>query len=297
MSCDLVFGTCPHDWQFFDQVFRHLVRAHHYRFQEKIIRVDLGNRRGVHRWEESSPNLRLFRDKCQRLVDDGIADRVEWLDYSDEEVAERYKAHFDHDIVDLHDHRGAPIAAYVFSLDLGTADYAVFFDSDMLLYPGGKECWVETGIDVMEKYPNIFYSYPMSGPPGFPRRGPMALEMESDDFWVMPHFSSRVYLINRRRFRDHLPLPVPAGIVEDKKHADVGMRNWELMVFDAMRRDALFGAQIVDRGWMVSFDDHRTDNLDLLPLAIEAVEAGRYPEQQIGFYNLKIPQWREMLAR
>ena len=142
---------------------------------------------------------------------------------------------------------------------------------------------------------------PRSGPPhrdGRLRQQEEAGEAyERDDRGIFRFktFSSRVFLIDRRRFGRLLPLRPPLPLLEVLRNyltRHNTMPEWETMVGCRLRKTAFIRADLMSpRAWTLHPDERGERFEAALPGVIARIEAGDYPPEQGGYYDLLLDLW------
>lgn len=270
----------------------HLVKACNYPFIRRSLILDHAplNRSFVNR--PNIGDLSQLRDCCDKLLKSGIVDEVIDIDYSETRRAQIYNKHFGSDIKHTHDGRGSSIYGFIFSIEEAQADYVVHFDSDMLLCQQAGFDWIDCGIKLLWRRPEIMIVNPLPGPPiddgTLYQLAPY--QYDSQGFYRFQCFSSRVFLIDKQRF--DLLLPLPLELTADGK-----LSKWEDLITTNLRDRSYIRADIgLSNAWTLHPNDHSSDFVSCLPKIVERVEAGWYPDEQAGHYDLKLGAWMRQLG-
>lgn len=270
-------NTCITDVPFLEQTLRHVFRSLDFPFSERLIAYDPGNPMGKYdsrRRGDPADLLAIF----DRLMADGLIDRVDTIPWDEESQAAILKIYFGRDDIALKDFSGAPIYQYLYALDQCTGDYVFHMDSDMLFHTVPGESWITQGVAVMRREDKVAFTTCRGGPPqannwlerllGRPLgRSPAVGWTKADTL------STRYFLMDRRRFHDAL-LPIvqsrPTEPLEDSLSHTLRLRGLE--------RWTTTGAET----WSIhpwKHDDNYVAHLDDL---IWAVEQGVYPFARTG---------------
>ncbi len=213
----------------------------------------------------------------QRLLDDGMIDRVDVVPWSDNEQRRILGTYFGDARVELKDFSGAPIYQYLYALDCCQGEYVFHADSDMLFHRSAAGSWIEEGIALMRREPRVVVTCPRAGPPQarnwFERMTGRSFETRPGDKWRRVDFTStRYFLMDMTKFRRSLPL-VQAKAGEPLENSLThtfrlrGLEQWNLTTLDH---------------WTIHPWKHDENYVRHLPDLIWAVEQGIYPFVRTG---------------
>jgi hypothetical protein len=296
------------DINFMMHTIPHLVRMNNFPFQERVLAVDTAPLSGDKVNRPGVGTMAQLRDRVQQLLADGIIDRVVDISYEPSYRDYVYRKHFGSPIRPTHNYKGYPILGTIFKIEECQSDYMLHFDSDMLLYQQPDYSWIEAGMILMEKHPEIMSIRPLTGPPR--ADGSMAQIFpykEADGFYQFKFFSSRAYLINckgfeqllplpiiwrsfRHKFLDRLPVSLKTGLnyLTGKGELD----SWEIMVSTKLEQTDYVRAVLTNpQAWTLHPKDRSSEFIAALPRIIKEIEAGEYPAEQAGYYDLKADLW------
>jgi hypothetical protein len=302
-SCELSILAARTDVRFLGSTIPHLVRACRFPFRRRVLLIDTVPLGPAYRDRPGIGTLDELRACADRLVRDGIVDEVREIDYSTATRERLYRKHFDRPLRHTHNHRGYPILGSILAIEQAEADYLVHFDSDMLLYQDPGWSWIEAGMRLLEDHPRIAAVLPHSGPPSPDGR---LIQDEEDGeahvreplgFYSFETFTSRVFLIDRRRFLDELLQLHPPGSDEELLSGESRLPPWEEMVG---ARLAATGHVRIDldssRAWSLHPPDHGPEFVAALPTLLLRIERGWFPAEQAGRYDLVLEAWQSRLA-
>jgi hypothetical protein len=308
-SCSLWFFAARTDVWFMMYTIPHLVKMSQFPFEERVIAIDTAplsgekvNRPGLGTMEE----LRACADK---LVADGVIDRIVDFNYAPDYRTRIYQKHFGSPLRSTHNYKGYPIFGSIFKIEYCRSDYMVHYDSDMMLYQEPDHSWIAEGIEKMETHPNMMFARPLCGPPTADGSiySQHPIEKDPDGFYKHKFFGSRTYLVNCRRYDRLLPLPIlwrsykntfldsfPDGLKAWGNIA-VGkgkLDSWELMVSAQLEQTDYYRATFTNpQAWTLHPTDRSPAFRQAWPTIIEKIEAGLYPPQQAGYYDLISELW------
>ena len=304
IQATLQISLAPSDYAHAQHLLRHQIEAWRDSFSEILLTLDTHRSKGRFstRWEEGSkkigPLLRSFEKA-----------RVLQVDYSAEAEARISKEFFGGRPVPRKDFRGGPYYAYFFGLEAAGNDYIFHIDSDML-FGGLSRTWLAEAIELFESNPDILVTAPL---PGAPRADGKITTLESSPYndhpgmHVLPHMSTRLFLMSRARFKQRLgklsPRPPPVfrdrikAIVEGNPAEDLP----EHLFTSHMKKCGLLRVDFLGRSpgmWSLHPPYRSADFYARLPEIIRAVESGLVPDGQRGDHDLNstMVDWSEPIA-
>lgn len=292
----------------------HLVRTCAFPFSERTLVVDTAPLTGDKVGRPGIGSMDDLRDRCRQLLQDGVVDRVIDMDYSDAYRRRMYQKHLGNPLIrPTHNYKGYPILGTIYSIEAVSGDYVLHFDSDMLLHQQPGYCWIDEAIAILERRPTIMMIRPMAGPPLQPGTILQNTAIyDPDGFFTFRTFGSRVYLIHRERFDTLLPLPVmwrpfkrewmdrlPTAAQTMMSYVTgIGkLDSWEKMVTQALQRRQDWVRVNMDnpKAWTLHPKDRGDRFIRALPDIIRMIEAGEYPPEQAGKYDMILDPWLQTL--
>ena len=308
-SCSLWMLAARTDLPYMMQTIPHLIKMSNFPFKEVVLAIDTAPLSGDKVLRPGIGTMTELRDCCNKLINDGVVNRVVDFNYSKEYREKIYQKHFGTPLKLTHNYKGYPILGTIFHIEETESDYMVHFDNDMLLYQQSDYSWINEGIKLMEEHEEIMALRPLTGPPTQDASMYQQVNYERDaaGFYKFKFFSSRVYLINRKRFDRLLPLPIlwrsyrrkylnnlPLGVktllnnITGKGKLD----SWEVMVSNKLETTKYVRA-VMDspKAWTIHPKDRSEEFFAALPNIIEKIERGEYPLEQAGYYDLRLKYW------
>jgi hypothetical protein len=302
--CTLSVTVAATDLPFLHLTLPHMLRASRLPFAKRMVLADLGVATGqfVRRPGGSVAGL---LELLGELRTGGEIDDVVELEAGSSLVREAWHGVFRRPLPDPRDYRGAPIAGYVLSFTLCPTRYLLHFDGDMMIHqPPDAASWIERGIELLEAYPDVGAVLPLHGPPHpegvLHQRVPFAWDPRG--FHRFRSFTSRVFLVDCDRFRSIYPLDTswpwttsPGRRLSNLRRRARGestLPRWEQMVEWAFVKAGLCRADLPGPAWSLHPNARGEEFVRLLPHIIAEVEAGRFPPEQGGRYNLDLDAWR-----
>ncbi|ABA23308.1 conserved hypothetical protein [Trichormus variabilis ATCC 29413] len=296
-SCSLWIFVARPDTSFLLQTIPHLVKVHNFPFDEKVLAVDTAPLMGDKVTRPHIGTMEELRECTEKLLQAGVVDRVVDINYDANYHNEVYRKHFGTPIRFTHNYKGYPILGSIFSIEECKSDYMLHFDSDMLMFQQPNHNWIAEAVKLMEENPKMMFVRPLAGPP--------TNQPKSEPFDTFKTFGSRVYLIDCKRFDKFLPIPVLWRSYNTKWMNDLPtslktilsnftgkgkLDSWEIMVTQKLEQTDYFRANLTNpAAWTLHPKDRSQAFLQALPNMIARIEAGDFPQQQAGEYDL-IPQ-------
>lgn len=309
-TCSLSILVARTDIPFMMHTIPHLVRMSNFNFIQKVLCMDTAPLSGDKVMRPGVGTLGELRDCCNTLISEGIVDRVVDINYDQTYQQQMYQKHFGSPIKPTHNYRGYPILGSIFHLESVPGDYVLHYDSDMLLHQQPDYSWINEGIKLMEQHPEIMAIRPLTGPPtedGTMYQKNKSLKPEAGGFYKFQFFSSRVYLINRKRFDKLLPLPILWRSYKNKflNRLPLNLKtllnyytgkgkldSWEVMVSMQLEKTNYVRATMSSpRAWTIHPKDRSPEFIGALPNIIEKIEQGWYPPEQAGHYDFISKYW------
>ncbi len=309
-TCSLSIMVARTDISFMMQTIPHLVRMCDFPFDRKVLVVDTAplsgdkvNRPGIGTMEE-------LRECCAKLIRQGVMDEAIDMNYSPEYRRRMYQKHFGTSrLIPTHNYKGYPILGSIFSIEEVPGDFIVHFDSDMLLHQAQGYNWIRAGMEILEKRAEVAFVRPLSGPPSsegnFFQKYDYSLD--PDGFYRFKFFGSRTFLVNRNKLENLLPLPIlwrgyryrwlsklPSSFLTtlNQVFQRGKLDSWEVMISQKLETTQYIRATLQDpRAWTLHPINRGTEFITYLPRLIERVEAGDFPPEQGGYYDLKLAAW------
>ena len=156
----------------------------------------------------------------------------------------------------------------------------------------------------MEENEDVLCVLPRGGPPtkdGSLHQGTTPYEVDGKrGLYLFKNFTSRHYLIHRERFLSLLPLkPLWLSWREPIKSRLFGkgkMLCWETMVEQALEKSDLWRADLMtDQAWSLHPGDRSEEFYQLLPQIIDSVNRNEFPDEQRGYFDLRLSDWKQFL--
>jgi hypothetical protein len=269
-------NACNSDAQFIEPTLRHMLPSLNHRFAERLVAYDPGRQEGKYA-ARAGADRATMEAILQRLLDDRVIDRVDVIPWTEAEQQRVLGTFFGDARVELKDFSGAPIYQYLYALDRCRGDYVFHADSDMLFHRAVPGSWIDEGIALMEREPQVVVTCPRAGPPQarnwFERLTGRSFEARPSAKWRRVDFTStRYFLMDMAKLRRALPLvqgkpgePLENSLTHTFRLR--GLEQWNLTTQDH---------------WTIHPWKHDENYVRHLPDLIWAVERGIYPFVRTG---------------
>ena len=290
-------NVCNSDAPYLEQTLRHMMRQLNFPFVERVATYDPGRQEGKYAERIQGTQSEVERI-LERLLADGIIDRVDVVPWTEDEQQRILQKYFGGRQVDLKDFSGAPIYQYLYAMDACRGDYLFHVDSDMLFYRAVERSWLYDGLDLLKRESRVIVATPQGGPPQarnwLERLTGHSFEPRPTSDWHHADFvSTRYFLMDVARFHTCLPLEQakPGEPLENsfsytfarKGYARWSMNGYTHWAIHPWRHDANYVRHLDDLIW--------------------AVENGIYPFKRTGFqWDMRtegehIEEWLAVLCK
>ncbi len=138
-SVSLLIKTCHMEWRTIERFVRHQVvqLEEPVRFVEKVVVVDPSQ--GPFLRQYDVPDADAHREAMDRLLRDGVVDRVIYAPGDPPTIRATYRKWFGRESVETHAVSGQQLFATLYGFDGCVGDYVLQLDSDLLIYRGDDE--------------------------------------------------------------------------------------------------------------------------------------------------------------
>ncbi|MBR8831901.1 MAG: hypothetical protein Cpurp_11930 [Chlorogloea purpurea SAG 13.99] len=288
----------------------HLVKTSNFPFQERVIAIDTAPLSGEKVHRPGIGTMEQLKECTRRLIDMDVIDRVVEMNYDPDYVKSIYRKHFGCAVRPTHNYKGYPIFGSIFKIEACESDYMVHYDSDMMLYQDPDYSWIEEGIRLMEKHEEMMFFRSFGGPPT--PEGKMLqnvpADFHPDGFYISKTLGSRAYLVKKQRYDRLLPLSPLWHNNYKNRFLNSAPKNlktwlniftgkgkldsWETIVSRGLQDSPYYrGISANPKGWTLHPIDRSPIFRQSWPEIIKKVEAGIYPPQQAGYYDLVPSAW------
>ena len=270
----LLIKTCLMEWQTIERLVRHQVGQleEPVGFVEKVIVVDPFEGPFLRQYDDPDPEA--HRAAMDRLIEDGIVDRVVYAPQEPEVIRETYRKWFGVESDETHSTNGQQLFATLYGFDACDGDYVLQLDSDLLIARAdrGHDYLVEM-VDVLSRDPRALFvpmSICRSGPLPYTTEGPRG------DWRV----EVRGCLFDRRRLQSVLPI---ANELENDRFAMAWHRAFDGFIASGDYRSYRGGDP---RTALIHVPNDRKTDVEGLFDIVGAVERGYVPAAQLGSVDL-----------
>ena len=298
-ACSLSISVSRADVPFIMYTIPHMVRMCNHDFLERCLIIDTAPLSGEFESRPGVGSLSELRRCCEKLLREGVVDRLIDIDYSKEMVKRLYLKHFGKNIKFTYDFRGTSNYGSIFGMEAVKGDYVLHFDSDMLLYQKPGFSWIEAGMRLHDEDDRVMFVSPLSGPPtrdGSLKQRDVRYEFDEAGFYRFQDLTSRKYLLKKEKMNSFLPME-PVYVSRKRRLAALVTHkspvwNWEIIVSEHLKKTGTLRADMVSSdAWTLHTPDHGEQFVRSLPQIVAKVEAGSYPGEQAGDYDLNLSLW------
>ena len=229
---------------------------------------------------------------------------IEVFSPSQSEVLQLSRIHLGKPYRETHCFRGYPIHGSIRQFHKYDSDYVLHLDSDMLFHEAKGFSWIESGVELMEQNSDIVCVLPRGGPPnhnGSLHQGTTEYQVDQKrGIYLFKNFTSRHYLIHRKRFLSLLPMK-PAWLswrepMKSRLFGNGKMLCWETTVEKALEESNYWrGDLMTQKSWSLHPGDRSEEFYNLLPRIIESINRNEFPEEQRGHFDLRLNDWGNYL--
>jgi len=221
-----------------------------------------------------------------------------------EEVQHLSKTHLGKSYRETHCFRGYPIHGSIRQFHKDDSDYILHLDCDMIFYEEEGFSWITAGARLMEKNEDILCVLPRGGPPAMDGKLYQGTTQYKEDnsrsIYLFKNFTSRHYLVHRKKFLELLPMkPLWLSWREPLKSIIYGkgkMLCWESIVEFALSKSNFWRADLMNTdAWSIHPGDRSDKFHKLLPILIDTINEGTYPNGQAGYFDLKLDCWEKLI--
>ena len=270
----LLIKTCLMEWKYIERLVRHQVGQLEWPvgFVEKIVVVDPSEGPFSRQYEQADADA--HRAVMNRLIEDGVVDRVVYAPQEPAIVRRTYRKWFGVESEESHSIEGQQLFATLYGFDCCAGDYVLHLDSDMLILRSSENHnYLAEMVDVFRRDPGALFvplSICRSG------RLPYTSEGPNGDWRV----EVRGCMFDRQRLQSVLPVP---NALEDGRFSKTWHRAFDRMIASGDYRSYRGGDPRTASIHVPN--DRKSDMTDLLEI-VEAVERGFVPSCQMGSTDL-----------
>ena len=266
----LLIKTCLMEWRIIERLVRHQVKQLEYpvEFTEKVIIVDPFE--GPFLRQYDSPNAEAHRAAMERLVEDGVVDRVIYAPRDGETIRATYRRWFGAESDETHSANGQQLFATLFGFQECTGDYVLQLDSDMLIRRmDPSHDYLREIVDVFTHDPNALF-VPLS------IYNPVSLPYTSEGPAGDRRVEVRGCLFYRQRLKSVLPI---SNELDNGRFAMAWHRAFDRFISSTDYHSYRGGDP---RTATIHVPNDRKTDPGALFEIIDAVERGYVPPVQVG---------------
>lgn len=280
---------------------------------ERLLVVDLCKPQAtgivdpIKRYPEPAYTQRAERvsNLAKGWLESGMVDRVVWLRPGDPLFAQLSRTYLRPWVKETHDYGGCALMSYLAAFELCRTRWLLHYDADLMLYQAPGFDWSAPACQAMAKSESVIAAVPRPSAGGF---GPADLPSRSEhlalrthpDGWLNQWFSTRCYLFDCTRLRPLLPL-LQGRIYWEVLAARIFRRGYprspEIMLFRRLSAAGQWRLMLSDpRAWLLHPIQKDAVYIAALPRLLKAVASGLCPDGQRGHQDLRLEEWKNLLA-
>jgi hypothetical protein len=298
-GCTLSIMASRPDVPYMMQTVPHIVRACHHSCVERVLIVDTAPLHKRYRANPNMASLDQLRACCRQLIDQKVIDQAIDIDYSPASRKRLCMKHYGRRLRNTHDFRGCPVLGLPFAMERSVGRYLLHFDADVLIHQDPGFDWVARALELMGRHADMMFVAPLAGPPhpsGELKQGTTRYERDPDGFFRFKMFTQRKFLVDRERLKALLPMTPKytswrrrwLGLLTGSS----ALWTWEYMMDQMLKASNYIRADLsCPQAWTLHTPDHGPAFVAKLPAVIERIEAGSFPPDQAGDYDLRVEKW------
>ncbi|SDS64021.1 glycosyltransferase family 2 protein [Opitutus sp. GAS368] len=296
----LQISLAPSDHRLAAEILPHQIRTWRGQVAEILLTIDLHRSRG-----RFADGWAGGRDAILALANSIAGARVVAVDDGPEAMAAVSREFFGGRPIPRKDHRGGPYYSYFFALHAATHPRVLHCDADMM-FGGGSPTWVAEACALLDENPDVLLTAPLPGPPapdGRLRELPGRRLARPEFAYEFPDVSTRVFLLDRNRWRDRLGalrpgLAAPRGFILALLEGNPPRQLPERLLAAELERRHLRRIDFLGQApgmWSLHPPYRGADFFAKLPALVRRVEAGDMPPEQLGFHDVcdQLVDWSE----
>lgn len=238
--------------------------------------------------------------KLEFLQSNENAFKIEKLSPALNTIKSLSKRHFGYPYRETHCFRGYPIHGSIRQFHENESDYILHLDCDMLFFEEEHFSWIKEGIRLMNENEDLLCVLPRGGPPtrdGELYQGDNKYKKdEHRRIFLFKNFTSRHYLIHRKRFLSLLPM-TPTWLswrepIKSRFFGNGKMLCWENTVQRAIENSTFWRADLMsEKAWSLHPGDRCERFHKKIPTIAKQVSTGHFPIEQAGHFDLMLNDW------
>jgi hypothetical protein len=303
-TCDLYILSAVTDLAFIERTIPHQIRNCNISSGNRYLVVDTAEISGYYSKNREINSLDNLLEIGYRLKNSRIIDEVIQIDYQNPVKKKEYNNHFGRNYPETHCFRGYPYWGSILPFEHSDSDYIVHLDSDMLVYQDPDYNWIKESIDLMERDKDIVCCLPLSGPPtqdlSLFQHG-NEYTYDSRGFYRFKDFTSRIFVMHKERFLNICPMNISwlswREPIKSRLFGNGKMLCWEVTVTRAIEKSKYWRADLASpKAWSLHPPERGERFNKYLSEIIKLVDAGVFPQEQSGHYDLNLDWWEEMIT-
>lgn len=200
-----------------------------------------------------------------------------------------------------HSAGGTANMGYWAGIELPETRYVLHYDGDMLLYQEPGFRWTDEAIRHLAADEHYLSAVPRLCPPVLDQDFLLPSLHEGrpntsfEHYWYTDFFSTRIFLLDKHRLANYLPLP-RGGLRLELLLRKYGKRAFpmdpEIVLFRSLGSHGCKRLLLKnDKAWVTHPVDKSGDYLAILPKVIDQINTGLFPEKQRGYEDMQLDAW------
>lgn len=201
-----------------------------------------------------------------------------------------------------HSAGGTANMSYWVALDSPNTKYILHYDADILIYQKKDIDWVQCALNIMESKEEVVAAVPRLTPPvgnnknqfNFPAHH---LKEESESYWIDDWFSTRHFLIDKKRLESYLPMvrgSIKIELLARKWLRRAFPRDPEILLHKTVGGNGGRRLMLKNEDVFLLHPNHKGDLFyELLPSLLASINEGKTPIAQQGVEDLILEAWQD----
>ena len=250
---------------------------------------------------EFSLKVKLISELANQLLKEKLFTSVYFLKPGDEIFKIISKKYLNNIIKSTHGAGATAQMAYWAGIELASTRYVIHYDGDMILYQETGYKWWEEALKRMHLEDNVVMAVPRYSPPTtLTKNLPVYFVgteiFAKDDYWVHNWFSTRIFLIDKIKLQQFLPL-VTGKIFFELLLRKILFRAFpldpEIILFKKLGKAKSQRRLILqsEKAWTLHPFSKPADYIKILSKILYNVNNNKFPTDQLGNEDIVLNAW------
>ncbi|WP_443938108.1 hypothetical protein [Pedobacter sp. MW01-1-1] len=237
---------------------------------------------------------------CNKFLANNLVTHVYFL-FPDDPLIDKLSSKYLNGIYKTtHAAGGTANMSYWAAIEIPKTRYILHYDGDILLYQKQNYFWFNEAKNLLEKNSNCIIAVPRLCPPVSTNQDVPSLNegrpfLSESDFWINDWFSTRIFLLDKEKLQDYLPLVRGKILLEllVRKYAQRAFPlDPEIIMFKSIGKRN--GRRLIlknENSWILHPSEKGKLFNDNIGQILEYVRLNKYPAEQQGNEELLISEW------